>query len=61
MRRLDQIPECPLETREIFVSDDEFVRKRMDHATEKTVYDREISAIRIAQDFIREVILCRMT
>ncbi|MCH9033524.1 MAG: Fic family protein [Planctomycetes bacterium] len=59
--RLDQIPDCPLETREIFVSDDEFVRKRMDHATAKTVYDREISALRIAQDFIREVVLRRMT
>lgn len=59
--RLDQIPECPLEAREIFVSDDEFVRKRFDHSAETTVYDREISALRIAQDFIREVVLRRMT
>jgi len=59
--RLDQIPDCPLEAREVFVTDDEFVRKREDCVTGKTVYDRNVSALRIAQDFIRDVVLHRMT
>ena len=58
---LDQIPDCPLETREIFLVDDALVRRREDHASTETVYDREISALQIAQDFIKEVVQRRMT
>lgn len=58
---LDQIPDCPLETREIFLVDDALVRRREDHASTETVYDREISALKIAQDFIKEVVQRRMT
>jgi len=58
--RLDQLESVPLSIREIFVSQDQFVRKRYDANQDKDIYDRGISATTIAQDFISEVMLERL-
>ncbi len=59
-QRLDQLDNTPISLREIFVVDDNLVRKRRDEAAGHDVYDREVSALRIAQDFLRDVILRRL-
>jgi hypothetical protein len=59
--RLDEIPQCPLTIREIFVVGDAFVCRRVDPATGSASYDRDVAPLRIAQDFIREVVLKRLT
>lgn len=59
--RLDEISNCPLSIREVFVVDDAFVCRRVDPATGRVEYQRNMPALRIAQDFIREVVLQRLT
>ncbi len=51
----------PLSLREVFVVDNHVVRKRYDPATETDVYDRDIEPMIVAQDFIQEVLLGRLT
>jgi hypothetical protein len=61
--RLDQIESNPISFREVFVVGDRLVRRRMDLPSERLlmVYDRDVPALRIAQDFIREVLLHRLS
>lgn len=54
--RLDQIPDCPLSIREIYLVDDAFVLRRGDSAR-----DRDVSPLGIAQEFIKDVVLHRLT
>ena len=54
--RLDLIPDCPLSIREIDLVDDAFVIRRAD-----SVRERNVPALRIAQEFIRDVVLHRLT
>ncbi len=51
----------PLSIREVFVVDNQLVRRRFDAEKNTDVYDRGIDPVTIAQDFIREVLLIRMT
>lgn len=51
----------PISLREVFLVNDEVVRKRVDPATENDVYDRGIDPMVVAQDFIQEVLLRRLT
>ncbi len=51
----------PLSLREILLVDDQVVRKHYDLATAKDVYDRGIDPLIVAQDFIQEVLLRRLT
>jgi Fic family protein len=59
--RLDQMEECPLTLREVFIVNDSFIRKRVDPATDQLVYNRAVSAQDIALDFLEEVVLRRLT
>jgi Fic family protein len=58
--RLDKLDRCPISAREIFVLDDAFVVKRCGEKSDDISYDRGIAPMRIAQDFIREVVLRRL-
>jgi len=58
--QLDEIESCPISLREVFVVDDHLVRGRMDRTKNEIVYDREVPALQVAQDFIKEVILGRL-
>lgn len=51
----------PLSLREIFLVDNQLVRKRYDLAQETDVFDRDIDPMVVAQDFIEEVLLRRFT
>jgi len=59
--RLDKIEGCPLSIREVFVTDDCFVCRRFDPLTGEASYDRGMSALQIAQEFIRDVIYNRLS
>lgn len=50
----------PITLREVLVHDNEFIRKRWDAARQTNVYDRRISALQIAQDFLTEVVRHRL-
>lgn len=58
---LDKVKNCPITLREVFVAENAFVRKRFDPVSNGDAYDRDISALRIAQDFFREAVLGRLT
>ena len=58
---LYQMDSCPLGLHEVFVVENRFVRKRPDPETGNLVYDRDIPALQIAQDFIEKVVLHRLT
>lgn len=58
---LYKVEQHPISLRELFVVNDQFVRKRFDPALSKSVYDRDVTPRDIAQDFLREVILNRLT
>lgn len=58
--RLDQIEGCPLTLREVFVVGNQLVRKRVE-ASGATVYDRDVPPVRIAMDFLKDVIQRRLT
>jgi hypothetical protein len=60
-RRLADSFPTPLSIREVFVIDNEFVRVRYDADQQETAYDKSIDATTIAQEFIRDVLLLRMT
>ncbi|MBU0719361.1 MAG: Fic family protein [Planctomycetes bacterium] len=51
----------PITLREIFVVDKTLVRKRIDCVTGELVYDRDVSPLQIAQDFLGEVVSHRLT
>jgi len=59
--RLDKVGQCPITLREVFVVDDTLVCRKVEPGSEDARYDRDVSALRIAQDFIREVALSRLT
>jgi len=59
--RLDKLENCPIALREVFVVDDQLVCRMVAPRSDEARYDRGISALRIAQDFIREVALNRLT
>ncbi len=60
-KRLDEVKNCPVTLRELFVVEDSFVRKRYDIRMSAAVYDRAMRPARIARDFIEEVLQRRMT
>lgn len=51
----------PITFRELLVIDNEFVRKRWDGSLRKLVYDAGLSSLTIAQEFLQEVVLHRLT
>ncbi len=53
-------PNAELTLRELFESEQKIVRKRFDPTTNAEVYDRDVSTITIAQDFISEVLSKRL-
>lgn len=59
-KRLDQIAGCPLALREVFVVDGNLVRKRHDIAADDYVYDRDVSPLVVARDFIGEAVKHRL-
>jgi len=59
--RLDHIQSCPIGLREVFVVDGKFVCRVRSAHTGKDGYERDVAPLRIAQDFMRHVILQRMT
>ncbi len=60
-QRLDKLDRCPISAREILLVDDTFVVKRCGEKGDDISYDRGLAPMRIAQDFIREVVLRRLT
>lgn len=59
-KRLADGVDSPVTIREIFVVDNQFVRKRFDPQRQQDVYDRGIDATVIAQEFLRDVLLLKM-
>ncbi|HVC92372.1 MAG TPA: Fic family protein [Pirellulales bacterium] len=59
--RLGELVSTPLSIREVFIMDKEFVRVRFDPDRKESAYDRSIDATTIAQEFIRDALLLRMT
>ncbi len=59
--RLDDVGVCPIAVREIFIVDGRFVRRRIDFNRNEPVYDRDVDPGAIARDFIKDVILNRLT
>jgi Fic family protein len=58
--QLDEIDGCPLTIREVFVVDNELVVRCLNPDVQRAEYQRDVSALRIAQDFIREVLYHRL-
>lgn len=58
--RVDQMDVSPISLLEVFVVEDRFVRRRRDVATGADVYDRDVTAMQIAKDFLRDVMLLRL-
>ena len=52
--------ESPISLREILVLGNELVRRRWDGAAGRLVYDRNVTALQIAQDFLSEVVRHRL-
>jgi len=59
--RLDKLKDHPVTLREVFIVNESFNRKRFDREQSRCVYDRDVSPNAIAQDFVREVVLGRLT
>ncbi|MHC4698712.1 MAG: Fic family protein [Planctomycetota bacterium] len=59
-KRLDEMENCPITLRQLFVVEDSFVRKRYDLQKSADVYDRGVRPAQIALDFIEEVLLRRL-
>jgi Fic family protein len=59
--RLDDIPDCPISMREVFIVDEQFVVRRTHLETGNEEYDRNVPAKDIAQTFIKEVVLHRLS
>jgi len=57
---LDELGGCPLTFREAFVVDNQLVVRCMNPDAQRAEYRRDVSALRIAQDFIREVLYHRL-
>lgn len=60
-QRLDKLVNCQITSREIFVVDDQLVCRCIGPGKTGARYNRDVSALGIAQDFIREVALSRLT
>lgn len=56
---LDQIPGCRLSLREVFTVGRTFVRKQVNAAGEPA-YDRDVSSLQVAKDFISDVVRQRL-
>ena len=59
-RRLDEIANTPIAVRELLVADDRLVRKRWDNERQADVYDDGVDPVRVAQEFLQEVLLVRL-
>lgn len=59
--RLDNIANCPIRLREIFLVDDSFVCKYVELGAKESSYQRGLDPLTVAQDFIRDVVLYRMS
>ncbi len=60
-KHLIQADDSPVSLREVFLTDDRFIRKSVDSSGSALTYDRNIAPIDIAKDFISDVILKRMS
>ncbi len=58
---LDMIPGSPIRLREVFAVEDEYVCRLFDPSTGNEHYLRNLTATQIAQEFLRDVILNRLT
>jgi len=58
--RLDQIQDCPISLREVFVAAGSPVRRRVDFERNEEVYDRDVDPGLVAREFYRDVILRRL-
>lgn len=47
--------------RQFFVMDDQFVRQRLDASSKKIVNDKQLTALQVAQEFFKDVVLRRVT
>jgi hypothetical protein len=59
--RLDQLDKCPIGLRELFVVDNDLVRKRVDFTNDAHVYDREVEPGVVAREFLQDVVFSRLT
>jgi Fic family protein len=59
-RRIDEIPGTPITLREVLMVEGQLSRKRRDLATESEVYDMNIDPLKIAREFLAEVLLKRL-
>lgn len=59
--KLQKLKAPPTQITEIFLTDDQFIRKLRAPNSDETTYERDVSALQIAQDFVRDVILNRLT
>lgn len=59
-KRLHEPGDSPVTLRELFVVDDRLVRRRIDRDSDTSVYDDAISALEVAQDFLKEVVMHRL-
>ncbi len=57
---MDQLEDSPIGLREVFVVENRFVRKRWDVDERHEVYDRGVTAVQIAKEFMNDVILRRL-
>jgi Fic family protein len=59
--RLMRMDDCPVTLRELLVVNDQIVRMRQDLDQGQLVYDFDIDALKVAREFVQEVLLRRMT
>jgi len=59
-QRLDTLEGVPLSLRELILIDGRLARRRVDDATGNDTYDRDISPLTVAKEFITEVLLRRL-
>lgn len=59
-KRLDELEDTPLTLREVLVNDTQLVRKRWDNHVQKMAFDLIADPVRVAQDFLQEVLLLRL-
>ncbi|MSR58985.1 MAG: hypothetical protein EXS05_15295 [Planctomycetaceae bacterium] len=59
-RQLDELDNTPLTLREVLVSGTELIRKRRNNVNHEFVYDIPVDPIRLAQEFLQEVLLLRL-
>lgn len=58
--RLTELDDCPVTLRELVIVNDKVARKRLDIAQDLLVYDLDIDPLKVAREFVQEVLLNRM-